>query len=68
MRIAEAAEIVLRDAAGPMHARDIALAIEEKNLFSFKTKDRASVVSKALRKNDKFEKTIAGTFQLRARS
>jgi len=51
-----------------MHARDIALAIEEKNLFSFKTKDRASVVSKALRKNDKFEKTIAGTFQLRARS
>lgn len=68
MRIAEAAEIVLRDAAGPMHARDIAEAIAEKNLFSFKTKDKGSVVSKALQKNDKFKKTTAGTFQLQARS
>lgn len=68
MRIAEAAEIVLKDAAVPMHARDIAAAIAEKNLFSFKTKDTASVVSKALRQNDKFKKTAAGSFQLQNRS
>lgn len=67
MRIAEAAEIVLKDAADPMHVRDIAIAIADRKLFQFKAKDAASVVSKALRKNDKFKKTVAGTFQLQNR-
>lgn len=64
MRIAEAAEIVLKDASAPMHARDIAAAIAEKKLFAFKTDDIASVVSKALRKSEKFNKTGAGLFTL----
>ena len=67
MRIAEAAEIVLKDAAGPMQAGEIAAAITERKLFQFNTKDTASVVSKALRQSDKFEKTAAGTFQLQNR-
>ncbi len=64
MRIAEAAEIVLKDSAAPMHARDIAAAIAEKNLFEFKTKDTASVVSKALRQSEKFKKSGPGMFEL----
>jgi len=64
VRIAEAAEIVLKDAAEPMRARDIAAAIAERNLFQFKTNDTASMVAKALRHNERFTKTAAGTFQL----
>ena len=64
MRIAEAAEIVLKDAHGPMHSRDIAAAIVDKNLFEFKTNDTTSVVSNALRQNDRFKKTAPGTFEL----
>lgn len=66
MRIAEAAEIVLKDAAKPMHARDIAAVIAEKKLFVFKTEDITSVVSKALRQSEKFNKTGPGLFELRA--
>lgn len=65
MTIAEAAETVLRDASGPMHVRDIAVAIEANKHFEFQTTDKASVVSKALRKSDKFIKTAPGTFVLR---
>jgi len=64
VKIAEAAEIVLRDAAAPMHARDIAAAIAAKKLFEFKTKDTASVVSKALRQNEKFKKSAPGLYEL----
>ncbi len=64
MRIAEAAEIVLREASKPMHARDIAAQIATKNLFEFKTKDAVSVVSKALRQNEKFKKSGPGVFEL----
>lgn len=64
MRIAQAAEIVLKDAPGPMHARDIAAAIVNKNLFEFKTADMTSVVSNALRQKEKFKKTGPGTFAL----
>lgn len=66
MRIAEAAEIILKESAAPMHARDIAAAIAAKKLFAFKTKDTASVVSKALRQNEKFKKSGPGVFELRA--
>lgn len=65
MRIAEAAEIVLNDAKVPMHARDIAVAMEAKKLFEFRTDEKASVVSKALTKNKKFAKTAPGMFALR---
>ena len=64
MRIAEAAEIVLKDSDAPMHARDIAAAIAEKKLFEFKTKDAVSVVSKALRQSEKFKKSSPGMFEL----
>ena len=64
MRIAEAAEIVLKDTKAPMHARDIAAAIAEKKLFEFKTVDIVSVVSKALRQSEKFNKTGPGLFEL----
>jgi hypothetical protein len=65
VRIAEAAEIVLKDAKGPMHARDIAIAMEAKKLFEFRTAEKASVVSKALTKSEKFAKTAPGMFALR---
>lgn len=65
MRIAEAAEVVLKGAAEPMHVRDIATAIETQGLFSFRTVDRASVVSKALRKNERFVSVAPGRFTLR---
>lgn len=65
MRIAEAAETVLRDASGPMHVRDIAIKIEANKLFEFRTTDKPSVVAKALRKSEKFVKTAPGTFGLR---
>lgn len=64
MRIAEAAEIVLKDASKPMHARDIAAEIETKKLFEFKTRDAVSVVSKALRQSEKFKKSGPGVFEL----
>lgn len=64
MRIAEAAEIVLKESAGPMHARDMAVAIAEKNFFEFKTKDAVSVVSKELRQSEKFKKSGPGMFEL----
>jgi hypothetical protein len=65
VKIAEAAEVVLKNATSPMHARDIAAAIEEKKLFTFQTTDNVSVVSKALRKSEKFTKTGPSTFTLR---
>lgn len=65
MRIAEAAEIVMKEAAAPMHARDIAAVIAARKLFEFRTTDIASVVSKALRQSDKFRKTDSGLFELR---
>jgi len=64
VRIAEAAEIVLKESGCPMHAREIAAAIEEKKLFEFKTTDTAAVVSKALRHSDKFTKLSPGVFEL----
>ena len=64
MRIAEAAEIVLKGSAAPMYARDIAAAIAEKKLFEFKIKDAVSVVSKALRQSEKFKKFGPGVFEL----
>jgi hypothetical protein len=64
VRIAEAAEIVLSEATEPMHARDIASAIQARNLFAFRTADVVSVVSKALRKSPKFTKTASGIFAL----
>lgn len=66
MRIAEAAEIVLKDASTSMHARDIAAAIVARKLFEFRTTDITSVVSKALRQSEKFTKIAPGLFQLRA--
>lgn len=65
MRIAEAAEIVLRDASRPMHAREIAAEIQARKLYEFRTEDTVSVVSKALRQGEKFTKTAPGTFKLR---
>lgn len=65
MRISEAAEIVLKSSARPMHARDISVAIEERKLFMFRTSDKVSVVSKALRQSEKFVKIAPGTFALR---
>lgn len=64
MRIAQAAEIVLKDAPGPMHARDIAAAIASKNLFEFKTADTTSVVSNALSQHKKFKRIGPATFAL----
>lgn len=64
MKIAEAAEIILKDVSTPMHARDIAAAIAAKKLFEFKTNDTVSVVSKALRQSDRFKKTGPGVFEL----
>jgi hypothetical protein len=65
VRIAEAAEIVLKNAEAPMHARDIATAMEAKKLFEFRTTEKASVVSKALTKSEKFAKIAPGIFMLR---
>lgn len=65
MKIAEAAEAVMKDASGPMRARDIAAAIEQRKLFTFQTKDPTSVVGRALRKSEKFTRTDAGTFELK---
>jgi hypothetical protein len=65
VRIAEAAEIVLKDATAPMSAREIAAAIEARKLFTFRTTDIAGVLSKALRTSDKFKKTGPGLFALR---
>jgi hypothetical protein len=65
MRIAEAAEIVLNGAQAPMHARDIAAVMEVKKLFEFRTTEKASVVSKALAKSEKFARTAPGMFALR---
>jgi hypothetical protein len=68
MRIAEAAEIVLKDARAPMHVRDIAVAIANRKLFEFRTADTASVVSKALSGNEKFKKVGPGTFAIAPQS
>lgn len=65
MRIAQAAEIVLREAARPMRVRDIASAIKARQIFEFRTADVTSVVSKALRNSDKFEQIAPGTYRLR---
>lgn len=65
MKIAEAAEIVLRDASKPMHAREIAAEIQSRQLYEFRTNDIVSVVSKALRQGEKFSKTAPGMFKLR---
>ncbi len=66
MRIAQAAEIVLKESSGPMLARDIAAAIAARKLFEFKTADIASVVAKALRNSKKFNRAGGGLFELRA--
>lgn len=65
MRIAQAAEIVLKESVKPMRVREIASAIQEKQLFTFRTADVTSVVSKALRSSDKFEQVSPGTYKLR---
>jgi hypothetical protein len=66
MTIAEAAETVLREANGPMHAREIHAQINSRQLFEFKAKDPISVISTVLRKGTQFEKTAPGTFNLRS--
>ena len=68
MRIAEAAEVVLRDATAPMHVREIASAVETRKLFEFRAADKGSVVSKALKKGHKFVKVSPGVFSLRQAS
>lgn len=66
MRIAEAAELVLKDASEPMHPREIAARIAANNHFVFKTADPTGVVSKALRKSETFERVGDGRFRLRS--
>ena len=65
MTIAEAAATVLREANGPLHAREIHAQINSRQLFEFKAKDPISVISTVLRKGAQFEKTAPGTFKLR---
>lgn len=75
MRIADAAAEVLKAADRPLHVREVVQAIEDRNLYTFNTKDPAGVVSKALRKHSedapgadsnshRFRKSAPGTYTL----
>ena len=65
MTIAEAAAHILREAGSPLHVREIHSRIKTQGLFEFKALDPVAVVASALRKSSQFEKTSAGTFQLK---
>jgi hypothetical protein len=73
MRIAEAAETVLKDLGRAVHVRELAEEISKRGLYEFKTKDPAGVIAKALRKhcegvagpgNATVKRSAAGTFEL----
>ena len=74
MTIAEAAEIVLKEAGRPMHAREIYEGITRRGLYKFNAQDPVAVVSQALRKKSTvpsksgkvvFVKTASSTFDLK---
>lgn len=50
MRIAEAAEIVLKESAGPMHARDMAVAIAQAGEREMKIGERPATSSESVNK------------------
>lgn len=51
MTVVEAAQQVLRERKTPMTAREVLVAIEEANLYAFRTSDRLSVVRAQLRRH-----------------
>ena len=65
MTVGEAAELVLKESGGTLHARDIYASIQERQLYQFNTKDPISVVSSALRQRQQVTKTGPNTFTLR---
>jgi HB1, ASXL, restriction endonuclease HTH domain len=65
MRIAEAAEIVLKESRRPLHVRELVQIIEQRGLFKFGAKNPESVVAHTLGKDpSRFVKIGASTFRI----
>lgn len=67
MTMTDAAKIILADKGTPMHARELVIEIEARDLFKFGAKNPASVLSGALnKKSETFERVGSGTYALKS--
>lgn len=60
MRMADAAQSVLRQSKAPMSVREIHEQIASQGLFTFKAKDPVSVLGSAIRRRCKGSRSLRG--------